>query len=164
MARSFQSLFSSGFWKVGRLAGAPVRVHWTTPIGLFILTRFSVNPLVWAALAAVIVVHELGHAFLARRYHMKVLSIDVTGVGGVCRLEGNPSRREASIVAWGGVLAQVGLLVAALVVKSILHVVAFGVLDGVFDTLIHTNLLVAALNLLPIHPLDGAQAWRLFTR
>lgn len=164
MARSFQSLFSSGFWKVGRLAGAPVRVHWTTPIGLFILSRFSLNPLVWAALVAVVLVHELGHAVLARRYGMRVESVDLTGFGGVCRLAGNPSRREAAIVAWGGILAQVGLLVAALVVKSILHVVAFGVLDGVFDVLITTNLVVAALNLLPIPPLDGAEAWRLFTR
>lgn len=164
MARSINDLFSSGFFEVGRLAGAPLRVHWTTPIGLFILTHFSFNPLVWAALLLVIVVHELGHAFLARRYGLRLVSIDITAVGGVCRLEGNPSRREASIVAWGGVLAQAALLVAALLVRGVISVVTFGLLDCVFDTLITTNLIVMALNLLPVRPLDGADAWRLFTR
>lgn len=164
MARSINALFSSGFYKVGRLAGALVRVHWTTPIGLFILTGFSFNPLVWGALLLVIVIHELGHAFLARRYALGLVSIDITGVGGVCRIEGNPSQRETSIVAWGGVLAQAALLVAALLVRAVFHVVAFGVLDGVFDTLITTNVIVLALNLLPVRPLDGYEAWRLFTR
>ncbi len=164
MARSINDLFSSGFFEVGRLAGAPLRVHWTTPIGLFFLTHFSFNPLVWAALLLIIVVHELGHAFLARRYGLRLVSIDVTAIGGVCRLEGNPSRREASIVAWGGVLAQAALLVAALLARGIISVVTFGLLDCVFDTLITTNLIVMALNLLPVRPLDGADAWRLFTR
>ena len=51
-----------------------------------------------------------------------------------------------------------------LIVRGILHVVALGVLDGVFDTLIMSYLILIGINLLPIHPLDGATAWRLFKR
>lgn len=157
-------MFSSGYLKVGRVGRAPVRVHWATPIGLFVLSGFSFNPLEWAALLSILVVHELGHAFLARRNGLRLVSIDITPIGGTCRVAGDPTLTEAAVVAWGGVLAQGALLVAALVVRSILHVITAGLLDGVFDTLIHANLILIVLNLLPIAPLDGATAWRLFTR
>ena len=159
-----RSLFSSGFIRVGRFGRAPVRVHWSTPIGLFLLSGLSFNPLVWAALLLIIFVHEMGHAILARRHRLDLLSIDITGIGGVCRLSGDPTLTEAATVAWGGVLAQAALLVAALVVRMVVHFVAAGLLDGVFDTLITTNLILIGLNLLPIEPLDGKVAWRLFTR
>ena len=155
-------LFSSGYACVWRIGRAPLRIHWTTPIGFFLLSGMSFNPLVWAALFGIMIVHELGHALLARRYGLRLVSIDITGVGGVCRLEGDPTLREAAIVAWGGVLAQAALAVVTLVVRGILSVVAFGLLDGMFDTLITSNLILIGINLLPIHPLDGKTAWRLF--
>jgi stage IV sporulation protein FB len=164
MRQAMNPLFSSGYVRLGRLRRAPVRVHWTTPLGLFVFSGFSFDPLVWAALLLVMVVHEIGHAVLARRYDLHVVSIDVTGVGGVCRVAGDPTLTEAAVVAWGGVLAQAALLVAAIVVRSVLHFVTAGLLDGVFDTLITTNVVLMVLNLLPIEPLDGATAWRLFTR
>ncbi len=157
-------LFSSGYVRVGRLGRAPLRIHWTTPIGLFLLSGLSLNPLVWAAFLAIMVVHELGHALLARRHGLSLVSIDITAVGGACRLAGDPTLREAAIVAWGGVLAQAALLVATLVVRALVHVIAFGVLDGVVDTLVTSNLVLIAINLIPVEPLDGATAWRLFTR
>ena len=61
-----------------------------------------------------------------------------------------------------GVLAQAALAVVTLVVRGILSVVAFGLLDGMFDTLITSSLVLIGINVLPIHPLDGKTAWRLF--
>ena len=159
-----KALFSSGYLRVGRVGRAPLRVHWTTPIGLLVLSGFSFNPLVWASLLAIMIVHELGHAFLARRYRLRVVSIDITPVGGTCVLEGDPTLSEAAVVAWGGVLAQAALLVAAFVVRTVVSFMTAGLLDGMFDTLITTNLVLIALNLLPVAPLDGALAWRLFRR
>jgi stage IV sporulation protein FB len=157
-------LFSSGFIDIGRVRGMPLRVHWTTPIGVFLLSGFSFNPLVWIAILGLMIAHELGHAMLARRYRLRVVSIDVTPIGGVCRLEGDPTVHEAAVVAWGGVLAQAVILVIALLVQPLVHVIAFGLLDGFFDTLIRSNLVLMALNLLPVEPLDGAMAWRVFRR
>ena len=37
---------------------------------------------------------------------MQIVSIDVHGLGGVCRWYGVPSPRWRAIIAWGGVLAQ----------------------------------------------------------
>lgn len=157
-------LFASGFVTVARLRGMPLRIHWTTPIGVFLLSSFSFNPLVWLAIVSLMIAHEMGHAILARRYGLRVLSIDVTAIGGVCRLAGDPTVHEAAVVAWGGVLAQAVVLVLTLLARPLVHVVAFGLLDGVFDTLIHSNLILIGLNLLPVEPLDGAMAWRVFRR
>jgi Zn-dependent protease len=150
--------FSSGYLRVGRYRGAPIRIHWTTPIAVFVLTRFSFNPLVWAALLGVLFVHEMGHALVAQQFHMRLVSIDITGVGGTCRLEGDPTVREAAIVAWGGVIAQAALLVVAIILRMMIG----DWLDSVFHILITSNVVLIALNLLPIAPLDGATAWRLF--
>jgi Zn-dependent protease len=157
-------LFASGYFRVGRYRRAPVRVHWTTPIGLLVFSGFSVNPVVWASLFTILFVHELGHAFLARRHGLRLLSIDITAIGGACRLEGDPTLSEAAIVAWGGVIAQGGLLIGALLVRAVLHLALSDLLDGLFDTLITTNLILIVLNLLPFEPLDGGTAWRLFRR
>lgn len=159
-----KSLFASGYWRVTRFRGTPVRVHWTTPIGLFLFSRLSLNPLHWASVLLLFVVHELGHAYLARRHRLRVVSIDLTGIGGSCRVVGDPTVAEAATVAWGGVLAQAGVLVIALAARAVLHFATLHLVDGVFDTLITDNLLLIVLNLLPIAPLDGALAWRLFER
>ena len=156
------SLFSSGYFRIARYRGAPVRVHWTTPIGLVFFSGLSFNPLVWASLFMIMLAHELGHALLARRCRLDVLSIDITAIGGTCRLAGDPTRREVAVVAWGGVLAQAALLVGALLLRAAVHFMTSGLLDGVFDTLITTNAILIAINLLPIKPLDGADAWRFF--
>lgn len=158
-----EGLFRSGWVKVGRFGRAPIRVHWTTPIGVFVLTGLSFNPFDWIAVLLLLLVHEMGHAFLARRYRLHLLSIDLNALGGACRIAGDPTLSEAATVAWGGVVAQALLLVAALVVRGILHWVT-GVFDGFFDVLITTNLVLIVLNLLPIRGLDGALAWRLFRR
>jgi len=162
MDRKVKALFSSGYFRLGRYGGASVRVHWTTPVGLFFFSGFSFNPLVWAALLLIVLTHEVGHALLARRYHLHVLAIDVTAIGGACRLAGDPSPREVALVAWGGVLAQAALLVGALCVRAVVSFMTAGLVDGLFDTLITSNAVLIGINLLPIKPLDGADAWRLF--
>jgi stage IV sporulation protein FB len=153
---------SSGYIRLGRFRGAPIRAHWSTPIGLLLFSGLSLNPLVWAALLSLMLVHELGHALMARRYDLQLVSIDITAIGGRCELEGDPTLRQAAIVAWGGVLAQAVVLVAAFALRTFVHVISAGLLDGVWDTLITTNAILIVINLLPIKPLDGATAWRLF--
>jgi hypothetical protein len=89
------------------------------------------------------------------------MSIDVTGFGGLCRWSGNPTRFERAAIAWGGVLAQGVLLVGAvaLAFTGVWASVPGGNLLG--GALIYTNLMIMGLNLIPLPPLDGAEAWPL---
>jgi Zn-dependent protease len=151
--------FRGGYLRIGRFAGTPVRVHWTTPFGLWAFGGFSYAPGAWVALAALFVVHELGHASLVRRARLHVDAIEVHGFGGECRWSGNASPETRARIAWGGVLAQVVVLVVAALATPF---VGSGPLRAeILETLTATNLLIIALNLLPIAPLDGADAWKI---
>src|SRR4051812_22189782 len=105
--------FQSGHLTLGRLGGAPLRIHWSTPIGAFVLTGLSYVPGAWLGFVLLVLVHERGHAMLVRLFGGRVVSIDIHGVGGECRWQGHVSDRKRAAIAWGGVLAQAFLLLIA---------------------------------------------------
>jgi Zn-dependent protease len=144
------------------VARVPVRVHLATPIGLFVFTGFSFHPVLWAGFVLIILVHELGHAALVRKFRLPVRSIDINGIGGVCRYEGRATEVQESVIAWGGVLAQAVLLA---VVQGIGQIWGFHddtLVGQIAKTLIAANVFLMAVNLVPFPPLDGAKAWMLF--
>ncbi len=152
---------SHGWWTLGRVRGAPIRVHWTLLLGALVWSRFQLLPAFWLGFALLILIHELGHALLVVRYGLGLSEIAIHGAGGYCRHDQSGSRFQEAMVAWGGVLAQLGLY--AVVQLSLLvfgpptsaHV---GLIVYVFTDI---NLWIAALNLIPFEPLDGAKAWPL---
>lgn len=151
-----------GWIHVGSYRGAPVRIHWSTPIGAFVLTGLAFVPGAWVGFLLLVLVHELGHAVLVRRFRLSVLSIDVHGLGGVCRWSGSATDRQRAIIAWGGVLGQAVLLVAALLAAPLFGPSTSPFFRELRESLIATNLTLMAINLLPVPPLDGAAAWSLF--
>jgi stage IV sporulation protein FB len=152
-------MFETGFLQLGRIRGAPIRVHWSVVLGLLVFTGFRFDPGAWLGFVALILIHELGHAALVLRYRLRVVSLDVHGFGGECRWAGEATAWERAAIAWGGVLAQLVLFVATLVFIRVTGapVTRFGAeLAYVFT---ETNMWVMALNLLPVPPLDGSNAW-----
>jgi Zn-dependent protease len=153
---------SRGYFTVGRIRRIPLRVHIATPVGLFVYTGFSFDVVAWAAVLFVILIHELGHAAMVRRYRLPVVSIDVNGIGGVCIWGGHATAVQESVIAWGGVLAQCGLLVLMEFVAKVVVFRGNSVGGRFFQTLVQVNFILILLNLLPFPPLDGAKAWALF--
>ncbi len=154
-------MFASGYWQIARFRGIPLRVHWSLVLGALLFSGFRIEPAFWLGFVLVVLVHEAGHAALVRMYRQHVLSIDITGFGGLTRWSGATTAMQRSVIAWGGVLAQGVLLVATLAVLALAgppRTVATAELASVLTT---TNLWIMGLNLLPIPPLDGALAWRL---
>lgn len=152
-----------GYFRVGRLAGVDLRLHWSVPVGALVFGSLRFEPVLWLAFLAVIVLHELGHALLVRAVGLRLTGVDVTGFGGQCRWRGKADALEQSIIAWGGVAAQSLLLVATLLVTAF-----FGHAKGhagalVEHAFVEINLWIVAINLLPFPPLDGARAWGLFS-
>jgi Zn-dependent protease len=139
-----------------------VRVHLATPVGLYVFTGFSYNPLLWAGFAVIILIHELGHALLVRRYRLQVLSIDINGIGGVCRYAGQATDVQESVIAWGGVLGQGVLLGITEVIGKTVGLHGETYVGRVAEMLVAANFCLIAINLLPVPPLDGAKAWALF--
>jgi hypothetical protein len=154
-------VFERGYLTVARFRGAPVRVHWSTPVGALVFTRFAFAPGAWLGFFLLVLFHELGHAVLVRAARMQVVSVDVHGFGGVCRWYGVPSPRWRAGIAWGGVLAQGIILLVTAIAVFVLPPTGSVFLAQLLETFIWTNAFLIALNLLPIPPLDGAEAWPL---
>src|SRR5262245_6600979 len=112
-------MFDRGYLRIATLHGIPIRVHWSMPVGALIFSGFRFAPVFWLAFFALVLLHELGHAFFVRRYRHHVLSIDITGFGGLCRWNGHASAYERAVIAWGGVVAQILLFFATVIVVAL---------------------------------------------
>lgn len=155
-------MFNTGYYTIGRFRGAPIRIHWTAPIGAVFFGGFALVPGFWLGFLLLIFLHELGHAIVVRACGLRVSGIEIHGLGGQCRYEGYPDSLRTSLIAWGGVWAQMILFAS---VQLALLFVAPPATSWVLQ-LIHAftsvNLWLMAINLIPIRPLDGADAWPLF--
>ena len=156
-------MFRTGYLTVARVRGIPIRLHWSIPIGAFVFGRFAFVPGFWLGFFLLVLLHELGHAVLVQRYRLHVEAVEVHGLGGVCRYSGYPSPIERSVIAWGGVLAQALLFGATLATVWLLGspTSAFG--HELVSAFTMTNLVLIGINLIPVPPLDGAEAWRVFS-
>lgn len=158
---------------VGRVAGIPIRVHWTFSllIAFVVVVEWSAGwtavaaGLVWiGALFAFVVAHEIAHCLVARNRGARVIGIVLVPLGGLSRLEEMPKAPDDELaVAIVGPLASVGIGVALL---------GLGLLTGahVWPPTLFTgswwarlgwlNLLLGAFNLLPALPMDGGRVLR----
>lgn len=155
-------MMERGYVRVGRVRGVPIRLHWTLPLGALLLGGGRVVPGLWLGVLALVALHEAGHALLVHRFGLVNLGIDLSALGGRCRWTGEPSALERSAIAWGGVLAQLVVLVPALVVSMVVELPSSGFLAELMEALTRANLILIAINLLPVPPLDGAEAWPFF--
>ncbi|MFT3769135.1 MAG: M50 family metallopeptidase [Minicystis sp.] len=152
---------SNGSLVIGRFRGAPIRIHWSVPIGVLVFTGFRFAPGAWLGFVLVILLHELGHAIAVARCRQKTVAIDVHGFGGLCWWSGYPTPTERAIIAWGGVIAQAVLFLTTLVVLSLTGRPSNAFEADLVGAFLGPNLWNIALNLVPIPPLDGAEAWKI---
>jgi Zn-dependent protease len=148
-------------FRLTSVRGVPVYVHASLPLGLLLMSGFSFKPLRWLGLVIIVLVHELGHALLFRRFRLPVIGITLHGAGGECASTGWATPVQESIVAWGGVLAQLGLftVVTALAELGVWPEDASG--RELYSVLAVLNVVLVVINLVPLGRLDGARAWRL---
>lgn len=155
-------MFERGYWQIGRFGGAPLRIHWTMPLGAFLFGGARWAPVFWGSFLVIVLWHELGHAFMVRRYGHNVASVDVTGIGGLCRWSGAATPYERAVIAWGGVAAQGLLLVVALGLRLVLGPPTTLLVAELESAFVQWNASLILLNLLPVPPFDGSEAWSLF--
>ncbi len=189
----------SGDIIVGKVAGIPFRLHWSWFLAVFLIawtlaggffpqTLPEYGGEVYWALGLVaalglfvsVLLHELGHAFVARRFGIPVRGIRLFVFGGVAELGSEPKKPGQEILlALGGPAVTLLLIVlfhAALGLLVAGGGVAWDVAGGVFTPqdgtplaaggaallyylgMINTGLLL--FNLVPAFPLDGGRVLR----
>ncbi|MEZ4299924.1 MAG: hypothetical protein R3B70_33560 [Polyangiaceae bacterium] len=152
----------NGYFRIGRFGGAPVRIHWSAPLGAFFFGGFRFAPAAWGAFILIILIHELGHAALVRRFRLEVSRVDVHGIGGVCCWHGYPTPMQRALIAWGGVFGQAVLLAIAFPLLFVLPPTTPDWAMDIVHACTRTNLYLMAINLLPVPGFDGAEAWKIF--
>ena len=159
----------TGSISLGRLAGAALRVHWSAIVFAALLAAvFSEDLGIVAAAVGVIaffasiLVHELAHTVVARRFDVGTTAIELWALGGMARLDHEPrSARAEGWIAAAGPLASLALGVAAVGAAFGLH--ALGAPDTVVTVVGGLGLingLLGVFNLLPGAPLDGGRILR----
>ena len=163
---------------LGRIAGIRVGIHWSWLV-VFGLITWSLATAVfpdqnpglsdgtyWAmAVAAAVLfftsllLHELGHAFQARREGMEIDGITLWLFGGVAQFRGTfPSAGAEFRIAIAGPL--VSLVIGAAFVGLAVAIRGVQELDGIAAWLGYINLALLVFNLLPALPLDGGRVLR----
>lgn len=170
--------------RLGRFAGVEVRVHWTWGIAASLIafllgssvfpaavpglksgTYYEVGGATAVFFFATLLLHELGHALVARRAGIPTRGVTLWMLGGVTQSEAPlPSAGTEARIALAGpaVTAVLGLgLVAAGGIAGLPAMTAV-----VLEWLGWTNLLLLAFNMVPALPLDGgrvlqAALWRI---
>lgn len=167
-------------WKIGRIAGIELRVHWTflilfAWIGLIHAlhgnsletTLFGLGSLL--ALFGCVVLHELGHALAAQSYGIQTRDITLLPIGGLARLEHLP--RDPKQELW---VAVAGPLVNVVIAAGLFGIVAWldhiepvvpaslitATVPGFLVNLMWLNVMLAAFNMVPAFPMDGGRVLR----
>lgn len=178
--------FLSWGLKVGRIAGIVIRIHWIL-LGMWLLRFHECFTLqvgrgiaagLFAAYVAgvfgIILLHELGHCFAARRLGGDADHILLWPLGGLAYVSVPDHWRANFLVALAGPLVNVGILLIAWPTLAIFEpelgpaalsgrwFVWWNMLQWVF---VDFNLVILIFNLIPLYPLDGgrmfhALAWR----
>lgn len=111
---------------------------------------------------ACLLAHELAHALVARRRGMQVEGIVLWLLGGVSRLNGEPSDPDAELrIAVAGPATSLALALAFFGLSRLAGTVpGANLLAGGLGWLGWTNGLLAVFNLTPAFPLDGGRVLR----
>jgi len=108
-----------------------------------------------------VLVHELGHSFVALRHGIPVRSITLFIFGGVAQIGAEPPSAKAEfLIAIAGPAVSFALAVIFTVVQPALA--AIEPLWGVVKYLAYMNFALALFNLIPGFPLDGGRVFRAF--
>lgn len=163
---------------LGRLAGVDVGINWSWLVILALISAslgFAVFPTtnpgyadgVYATMAVAaallffvsLLLHELGHAVVARREGMEIEGIVLWLFGGVAQFRGLfPSAGAELRIALAG--PAVSLLIGVTLLAVAILAPLPGFLDGSVMWLGRINLVLLAFNMLPALPLDGGRVFR----
>lgn len=158
-----------------KLFGTPIRFHITFLIFFVVLLVLSAQSprglmyqgLYFVGIFASVLLHELAHALMARRFGIKTTEIIMFPIGGVALLERQPAPKEELLIALAGpainlVLAAVYLAFSSFQLSSLSLFLSRNAFqeDNLLLVLGQANLVLALFNLLPAFPMDGGRALR----
>lgn len=104
-----------------------------------------------------ILVHELGHALMIRKFGLPT-AITLQAFGGFATYPaGQLNRMQSFLVTFAGPAVQFALGVALIFVYQVITIPEGSLFDPFIKSLIGVSLIWSILNCVPVYPLDGGQ-------
>jgi Zn-dependent protease/CBS domain-containing protein len=130
--------------------------------GLSQLEYIALGTFSMFGLFASLILHELSHSLMARRYDLAISGITLFVFGGVAELEEEPKTPSSEFwVAIAGPIMSFCLAGSFYVLAALLSYLDISpTLIAVVDYLALINLILAIFNLVPAYPLDGGRIFR----
>jgi Zn-dependent protease len=170
--------FAKSALQIGRFAGIKISVHWTFLILLVWIVYANAKSeadtvaILWSigftlSIFGCVVLHEFGHALMAKHFHINTRDITLYPIGGVARLESMPKKpKEELLVALAGPV--VNVLISGVLTPFVntdnwsSAMVKFTEVTGhnFLFAFITVNIWLAVFNLIPAFPMDGGRVLR----
>lgn len=170
----------SGSWTLGTFFEIPVKIHWTFAFLLLLLlissyqNAFSLTQTVGFILFFLfvflcVVLHEYGHALMAKKFNIRTQDIILSPIGGVARLKSMPNNPvQELLIAIAGPIVNVIIALILILFLKIGWDIGTPELDSFnFDKPLHfikylafVNLALFFFNLVPAFPMDGGRILR----
>ena len=153
------------FYKIYEYNDIPIQLHWSlgailvfiVSMGKFSLTSFTLA----ISFVALMLLHEIGHALMARKYKYKVKEIRLYPFHGACSHEEPQNEKEEIAIASGGILIQLIFAITIIFTQALLPQVTSEPLMIILTIFGPLNLTLVILNLLPLLPFDGVSIWKI---
>ena len=146
-----------------------VLITWTLSVGVFPYYYPDLTPAIYWSMGVIaalglfasIILHELGHALVARRHGLPIRRITLFIFGGVAEMEAEPER--PAVEFWVAIAGPIASFLVGFVCWLLLQAAAVGAgvpVVGVLAYLASINIILAVFNLVPAFPLDGGRILR----
>jgi Zn-dependent protease len=175
-------MFSKGSLHLGTYSGIPLKVHWTFTFifvlvfGLAFNKKSSPEEFIFVSTLVLVsflcvVLHEYGHALMAKRFDVRTIDIILSPIGGLARLERLPSKPlQEFFIAVAGPLVNlvIAILIAIILLASSNPVIIdlnssvsnFENWSAYLNIVLYINLMLFLFNLIPAFPMDGGRILR----
>lgn len=169
-------------FQLGKFAGIPLKLHWTfgftfllvLGIGFFKksdATEIAVVFLLLIVMFFCVVLHEYGHALMAKKFKVKTIDIILSPIGGLARLEKLPKKPiQEFYIAIAGPLVNA---VISAILAGILYLASKPIIpnmrmdiedvnnwEGYMSLILLMNIILFLFNLIPAFPMDGGRILR----
>lgn len=167
---------------LGRYFRIPVYVHWSFSLIIIFLSYVIISEGMGLKQASAfslyilivffcVILHEYGHALMARRFGIDTQDIIITPIGGLARLRGMPMDPKGELmIAIAGPLVNLAI---AILIFLLLYTMGIGIIMpdaedltiltnpiGFLHLVLMLNVILFVFNLIPAFPMDGGRILR----
>ncbi|WP_292460518.1 site-2 protease family protein [Methanothermococcus sp.] len=151
-------------FKIAKIMNIPIELHITFILLLILVYYFwgIGGFILYIFLFASVVLHELGHSYIAKKYGVHIEKILLLPIGGMAMMDKIPKEGEFKIAIAGPIVSIIlGFIFYGISIFVDFNILKIGTITyPLFMTVGVLNFMLGLFNLLPAFPMDGGRVLR----